>query len=306
MASELQGAGEIEQRHEMAKTGNTAHEHPHANVLAQHATIRQRRRPQISSHGRGGRVWRRSVQFARPQCRQVVTGLARNPRRDRKLNATRQGFRKVADRKPSRGVLLRPARDPEQKCAEAETGPAGWLSLSRRGRLISRCERVGGRVWLRLVGRSGRPRGRAPREADRVTFVGLLTPSAGARSARPRRAHHQRDPVRSRPPGEPVAGRLGLIHHPRWPLDTPQPRQQLMRMAHHPPRRQLRSPDQRSRSSTRARARQDQPNGYRQASALLSLDCGPRAEAVIRSAKTSPATYAGSADPFESATLHTV
>jgi hypothetical protein len=32
MASQLQGAGEIEQRHEVAKTGNTAHEHPHTNV----------------------------------------------------------------------------------------------------------------------------------------------------------------------------------------------------------------------------------------------------------------------------------
>jgi len=32
MASVLQGAGEIEQRCEVAKTGNTAHEHPHTNV----------------------------------------------------------------------------------------------------------------------------------------------------------------------------------------------------------------------------------------------------------------------------------
>lgn len=73
----------------MAKAGNTTDEHPHANVLAQHTTIRQQSRPQISSHGRGGRLWRRSVQFARAQCRQIITTLARSPRRNRKLKATR-------------------------------------------------------------------------------------------------------------------------------------------------------------------------------------------------------------------------
>jgi hypothetical protein len=33
MTRELQGAGEIEQRHEVAKTGNSAHEHTHTNVF---------------------------------------------------------------------------------------------------------------------------------------------------------------------------------------------------------------------------------------------------------------------------------
>jgi hypothetical protein len=32
MTRELQGAREIEHRHEVAKTGNTAHEHTHNNV----------------------------------------------------------------------------------------------------------------------------------------------------------------------------------------------------------------------------------------------------------------------------------
>lgn len=35
----------------------------------------------------------------------------------------------VAAAEPSRKVPLRPARDPEQKRAEAGTGPAGWLSF---------------------------------------------------------------------------------------------------------------------------------------------------------------------------------
>lgn len=94
MASELQGAGEIEHRHEMAKTGNTAHEDTHTNVLAQHATIRQRRRPRISSRGRGGRGLAPIGPVGPLSVCTSSQVLARNLRRERKLDATLQGFRK--------------------------------------------------------------------------------------------------------------------------------------------------------------------------------------------------------------------
>ena len=47
MTRELQGASEIEHRHEVAQTGNTAHEHTHTNVPneAEYEPICQRRQP---------------------------------------------------------------------------------------------------------------------------------------------------------------------------------------------------------------------------------------------------------------------
>ncbi len=73
-----------------------------------------------------------------------------------------------------------------------------------------------------------------PRQADRVALIGL-DPIRGRALGLARRAHPELDPLRPRAAREPIAGRTGLINHPRRPLHTSQPRQQLVRAANHPP-----------------------------------------------------------------------
>ena len=77
-----------------------------------------------------------------------------------------------------------------------------------------------------------------PGQADRVALIGL-DPIRRRAIGLARRAHRNLDPLRPRAAREPVAGRTGLIDHPRRTRDLPQRRQQLVRAAHHPPRHDL-------------------------------------------------------------------
>ena len=94
--------------------------------------------------------------------------------------------------------------------------------------------------------------------------LSVLDPVRRSTVAAPRSAHHQLDPVRARATREPVPGRTRLVHHPRGPLDTSQPRQKLVRTTHHSTSAHLaRFPvEDRDRALVRVHV-EIRPNGYR-------------------------------------------
>src|ERR1035437_1719266 len=112
--------------------------------------------------------------------------------------------------------------------------------------------------------------GQQPGQANRVALIGLdPMPPAGGRSCPARTP-----PPRSLPParGARARSRSGRPHTPSAPGAPRRVATAAARADGQPPAASSArpSPGQRSRTSTRARARQDRPNGYRQASALLS------------------------------------
>ncbi len=133
---------------------------------------------------------------------------------------------------------------------------------------------------------------------DRVALIGL-DPVLRRTLGLARCAHPELDPLRPRPAREPVPGRARLIDHPRRPLHTPQPRQQLVRAADHPLRGHLARGlvKDRERRLARVHVQTDPTDTVRHRRSSRRL--WARAEGAILSAKTYPAACAGSADPFD-------